>query len=116
MRILICGTRAKEPVVLLTEIINLFPKDTIVIHGAARGVDSTAGQVASAAGLEVVEFPADWKTYGVRAGPIRNQQMLTEGKPDIVIAIHDDPALGKGTADMVRRARLAKVPVYVFGC
>ncbi len=49
------------------------------------------------------------------AGPIRNQQMLDE-EPDIdlVIAIHEDPTLGKGTRDMVSRARKAKKPVHIF--
>jgi hypothetical protein len=43
-------------------------------------------------------YQADWKRYG-RAGPIRNQEMLDKGKPDVVIACpggrryagHDQP-------------------------
>lgn len=53
------------------------------------------------------EYPADWKRYGMAAGPIRNRRMLKEGKPDIVIAF----AGGRGTADMVRQAKAAGVPV-----
>jgi hypothetical protein len=57
-------------------------------------------------------FEADWRR-GKRAGPERNQRMLDEGRPDEVWAFHTDTALGKGTADMVRKARAAGVPVRV---
>ena len=45
---------------------------------------------------------------GYRAGPIRNQEMLDKGKPDLVIAFPG----GKGTADMVGRALRTGVFVY----
>lgn len=115
MRILICGTRNRQPVEILRKIIDLFPVGTVVIHGGARGVDSTAGQVASQRGLKTEVHLAEWDIYGPGAGPKRNQQML-EAKPDIVIAVHNEPGLGKGTADMVRRSRGAGLPVFVFGC
>ena len=82
----------------------------VLIHGAARGADSLAAKWARDTGLEeygeVLAFPANWRD-GKRAGPLRNQKMLDEGKPDMVIAF----AGGAGTADMVRRARAAGVPV-----
>jgi acyl-CoA synthetase (NDP forming) len=55
----------------------------------------------------VTSFPANWKKHGKSAGPIRNQLMLDVGKPDLVIAFPG----GSGTADMIRRARKAGVPV-----
>lgn len=115
LKILICGTRDREPVELLRKILATFPLDTLVIAGAAKGVDRTAAMVAVGLGLQVQEFPALWDVYGKGAGPIRNQQMLDQG-PDIVIAFHNDPGLGKGTRDMVARARKAGVPVFVFMC
>lgn len=60
-------------------------------------------------------YPADWEKHGKAAGPIRNQQMLTEGKPDIVVAFSDNLSNSKGTADMCRRAHKAGLPVYVIG-
>lgn len=115
MKILICGTRNREPVEILEKIIDLFPADTVVIHGDARGVDRTAGLVAARRGLGVQVFPANWDTEGASAGPKRNQRML-EQNPDLVIAIHNEPGLGKGTADMVRRSKNGGIPVFVFGC
>ncbi len=85
---------------------HLFPGDTL-IHGAARGADSMAGQYGAEMGLKVQAFPADWATHGRAAGPIRNRQMLVEGKPDLVIAF----AGGRGTANMMVQAREAGVPV-----
>ncbi len=81
--------------------------EIIVIHGGARGADSLAGAIANEAKIRVLVFPADWERNGLRAGPIRNQQMLDEGKPDVVLAMPG----GTGTADMVRRARVAGVTV-----
>lgn len=82
-----------------------------IIHGAARGADTMAGEFARASGKEELAFPADWKTHGRRAGPIRNQQMLDEGKPDCVIAFPG----GVGTLDMVTRARRAGIRVIRIG-
>jgi hypothetical protein len=46
-------------------------------------------------------YPADWTRHGKAAGPKRNQLMLDKEKPDLVIAFPG----GKGTADMVARAK-----------
>ena len=77
-----------------------------VVHGGARGADTLAGLVAKRLKLGVEVYQADWKTYGKAAGAIRNQQMLESGV-DAVLAFPG----GKGTADMVRRARKVGVEV-----
>jgi hypothetical protein len=43
-----------------------------------------------------------------QAGPLRNQRMLDEGKPDLVVAFPG----GGGTKDLVRRAVKAGVSVH----
>ncbi len=72
------------------------------------------GVVAAGLGLSVQAYPAQWHQYGRAAGPLRNQEMLTDAKPDLVLAFHRNLARSRGTADMVRRARAAGVPVRVF--
>jgi len=84
-----------------------FPLD-FIICGGATGADAMALQYAIEKNIEHHVFMANWVKHGRSAGPIRNQQMITEGKPDIVIAFPG----GKGTADMVRRAKLCGVKVY----
>ena len=83
-----------------------------MIAGEASGADFLAKVFAldEYGDIEAVSykgFPADWKKHGKAAGGIRNQQMLDEGKPDLVIAFPG----GTGTADMIRRARKAGVEV-----
>lgn len=94
----------------------------VVIEGGATGADRAAKEWAMQEGVnDDVEPPdgvwldsyaADWGKQGKAAGPIRNQVMLDEGKPDAVLAFSDQP-LTRGTADMVKRAKKAGVPVYV---
>lgn len=78
---------------------------TVLIAGGARGADTLAEEWAKAQGLPCTVYMADWEGLGRKAGPIRNQRMLDEGKPDLVIAFPG----GRGTADMIRRAREAGV-------
>lgn len=75
-------------------------KVTAVIHGGCEGADMCAAQWATKRGIPAQEFAADWNKYGKAAGPIRNQRMLDEGKPDVVLVFPG----GSGTADMTRRA------------
>jgi hypothetical protein len=60
--------------------------------------------------VPVVRYPADWARHGNAAGLVRNQQMLDDGKPDLAVAFPG----GKGTADMVRRARKAGIPIKII--
>ena len=83
-----------------------------IIHGNAKGADKLAGKFADKYDLFVISYPAKWNLYGLRAGPIRNQQMLDEGEPDVVLAFPTPKS--KGTWDMVNRAKKAGVKVKVF--
>lgn len=114
MRILVCGGRDFEDKNLLDrtldEIDRQSPFDTI-IHGMARGADTLAGDYARSHRKALLEYPALWNTHGRAAGPIRNTQMLREGKPDLVVALPG----GKGTANMIRLAKEAGVEVREIG-
>ena len=112
MKVLVCGSRDWLDIEPIRKELSALPKDSIIIHGAARGADTLADQVAVELGLKVKVFPASWHRYGRAAGPIRNQKMLEE-HPDLVLAFCHDLTKSKGTADMIRRARLAKVKVKV---
>lgn len=84
---------------------------SLVIHGAARGADTIAGEWAASRGVEQMPFPIspeEWRRLGLVAGPMRNHRMLLIGKPDGVIAFRG----GAGTADQVRRSILEGIPVW----
>jgi hypothetical protein len=108
MRILVCGGRDFDDWGLLCKSLDSFrhAKNTF-IQGGATGADFLVKVFAKYYKELVEEYPADWKTYGKAAGAIRNQQMLDEGKPDIIIAFPG----GSGTADMVKRAKKAGLRV-----
>lgn len=91
---------------------NWLPTDIVIIAGGAKGADSAAADFAVVSFCQLQEFKADWNKHGKAAGAIRNQQMLDEGKPDLVVAFPG----GRGTADMVRRAKKAGIEVREIGC
>ena len=64
--------------------------------------------------MTIAVYPADWKKYGRAAGPIRNLQMLDNGKPDICYAFHDCIEKSKGTKDMVNRCKANGLTVNVI--
>ena len=109
-RVLVCGGRRFSNQRLLndflTELDTASPIGTI-IHGAARGADSLAGQWAKQNGKQMDVYPADWKSHGRAAGYIRNREMLDKGKPTLVVAFPGGP----GTANMVRIATAAGIRV-----
>lgn len=70
-----------------------------IVHGNASGADSLAGRWAEARGVPQTRYPAQWKRYGKKAGPLRNNQMATDGA-DLLVAFPG----GAGTADMVSAA------------
>jgi len=86
----------------------------VIIHGDCRGADRLAGQAAEQLGLTVRAYPAQWDSHGRAAGPIRNQQMIDEEHPDLVIAFHDDLTKSKGTRDMLQRAKRSGITCRWF--
>lgn len=112
--ILICGDRNWNNFEIIEKFIKKLLKGTIIIHGDCRGADKIAGYLAKKYGFEVIAFPADWDKYGKAAGPIRNRQMLIEGKPNLVVAFHNDIEKSRGTANMVTQAKEMNVPVIIL--
>ena len=113
IRVLICGgrdwTRHDATFKLLDDYHQAHPI-SVVIHGAARGADTLANEWAQSRGIPIIPFPVtsqEWRTIGRSAGHVRNQRMLDQGKPDVVIAFPG----GNGTRGMKQKARTARVPV-----
>lgn len=112
MRVLICGGRDFTDMArvesALSRFSSLHGSPSLVIHGAARGADSLGALWATRNKIPTRAFPANWSLHGKMAGFIRNRLMITEGKPDHVIAFPG----GTGTAHMVRISREAGLPVF----
>ncbi len=116
IRVLVCGGRHYNDRDHVWNTLNAIDVQrgpiSVIIHGAASGAD-TEGMIWAQCmgnmgrGTKHLPMAADWHTHGKAAGPIRNQRMIDAGNPDLVVAFPG----GKGTADMVRRAKAAKIEV-----
>ncbi len=110
MKVLVCGSRSWNRPTLIGRRLAQLPFDSEIIEGGASGVDYYAAIYARVLGMSVREYPADWKRYGRKAGPIRNRQMLDE-VPDLVLAFWDGES--PGTRDTIREAKRRGLPVEV---
>lgn len=109
MRVLVCGDRHWADKDKIREVLSSVPNLEAVIEGEAKGADTLAREVAEELGVPVLPFPANWVRYGRAAGPIRNRQMLG-GKPDLVIAFHNNIGESRGTKNMLGLAKDAGIP------
>lgn len=111
LRVLVCGGRNFEDRGKVFEALDhLHAKRGIgwVIHGAAPGADTLASEWARANKVQEEPYHALWHRHGAAAGPMRNEQMLRDGRPDAVVAFPG----GRGTMDMCGRAEAAGLKVW----
>ncbi len=111
MRVLICGDRNYRNAKSMFHYLSTVPKDTIIIEGEAKGADTIAWVCCEILGLKYISFPANWAAYHKAAGVKRNQEMLDQGKPDLVVFYHDNLDESRGTIDMITRADRAGIIV-----
>lgn len=69
--------------------------------GEKWGADYLGELYAAEKGYPVKEFPADWNTFGTKAGPIRNTSLAEYADALIVFPRKDS----KGSFDMLNKAR-----------
>lgn len=107
MKVLVCGGRDYPNVKKVFTTLDAISKVDKIIEGGATGADKWARVWAETGGVANDTYRPNWN-FGAAGGPIRNQRMLDEGKPDLVVAFPG----GNGTADMIRRAKRAGVQVW----
>lgn len=110
-RVLVCGGRDFGDYGIVARTLDELKRTRGALHviqGGAHGADALARDWCHRQPYtHLTNVPADWRSYGKAAGAIRNQRMLDEYDPELVVAFPG----GRGTADMVRRAEKAGVPV-----
>ena len=112
MRILICGDRNYTNYQKILSVLKDLKEQyglILVIEGGAKGADTLAREASKELDILYEEYPADWITHKKAAGPIRNQRMIDEGKPDLVVAFHGNISESKGTKDMINKAKKYKI-------
>lgn len=131
MRVLCCGSRDFADLHMIETELALVAEHSapdpllVVIEGGAKGADSIARGWAArcrarysaqrTVHVQALTFSADWERYGKAAGPVRNQQMIDDGAPELVIAfVNKALEDSRGTWDMVQRAQAAGIPYRVL--
>lgn len=112
MRILFTGSRDysnRDRVRYVLEGFFRVNPELVTCQGGARGLDALVKEEADRLGIPCETYEADWDKHGKAAGPIRNQQMLDEFQPNLVVYFHKNLENSKGTKDMVTRARKNKI-------
>ncbi len=108
---LICGGRDFADQAMfdgaMGDLIRLMGCPSMIVHGAALGADEMGRRWAQKMAIHEHGYPAQWQLQGKSAGPKRNQDMIEREKIDLVVAFPG----GRGTADMVARARAANIEV-----
>lgn len=84
-------------------------KVNTVVSGAAAGADTLGKMWANVNGCDMVEFPADWNTYGKAAGFIRNKTIIEAA--DVVFAFWDGKS--KGTKHSIKIAKEMKKELHI---
>jgi len=111
MKVIIAGARnISDQAIIFAAVASSPFVITEVVSGCAKGVDIQGEFWAARAGLPCKRFPADWNGLGIKAGPLRNQQMADYA--DALIAIWDGES--PGTKDMIRRAEAKQLPVFIY--
>lgn len=107
MNVIIAGSRSFDDYRKLEEVCDNIlkdiaaDKDITIFSGGAKGADNLGERYAQEREYNLKRFPADWKRYGRKAGPIRNCLMAQEA--DMAIIFWD--GLSKGAKSMISIAR-----------
>lgn len=113
MRLLVCGGRHFEDAEMVHhELTALHWRKpiSVVVHGSIAGVGIIAEAWARRHGIAVVRYPPNWEFYGKKAEGLRSDFMLTDSRPDFVVAFPG----GRHTADLVQRAINVRLAVLAI--
>ena len=104
-RVIIAGSRSFDDYELLVRKMDMLLQnitdEIAVVCGEARGADTLGKRYALERGYRVLSYPADWDTYGKRAGYMRNITMAENA--DALVAFWDGES--RGTKHMIDIAR-----------
>ena len=83
----------------------------VIVSGGAKGADSLGEKWAIENNIKTCIYKPDWKTYGKKAGFIRNVDIIEDS--DIVIAFWD--ALSRGTEHSINLAKeMGKKVIIIY--
>lgn len=112
MNVIVAGGRDFSDYELMKEkldklFVNIEP---VIVCGEAKGADSLGKKYAEEKGYTVLSYPADWNTFGKRAGYIRNEAMAVVA--DALVAFWNGES--KGTKHMIDTMKKCNKQVRVI--
>ena len=114
MRLIIAGSRGITDYAVVFKAMQLSKfRPTVIVSGAARGVDLLGERYAEEHDILIDRYPVtknDWETLGKKAGFIRNTRMSKSA--DALVAIWDGES--RGTLHMINIMKAKNLPVFVY--
>ena len=109
MRVAVIGSRSFDDYPTLVKHLDSL-KISCIVSGGARGADKMAEIYAKERGIPTQIFPADWDTYGKKAGFIRNRDIVENC--DLLVAFWDGES--KGTKNSISIAKRINKRIMVI--
>lgn len=115
----IIGSRLYPDVLDVVRCVAALPPHVVVVSGGARRVDSWAVYAAKHRGHRTETIAAEWKRLGVRAGPIRNAEIIESVVRVLAFPFGEakgtNGALDLARAEHKRRGRNGgQLPIFIF--
>lgn len=109
MKIVVSGTRwgTKDEDALKEILLGIAGthKNVHLIHGGCKGIDMQCDKIAQAEGWKITVVPANWKKYKLKAGPLRNQEMIKTHKPNYIVCFPHKTMKSNGTRSTIAFAK-----------
>jgi hypothetical protein len=110
MRVIVCGGRTYGDIMRVRDVLNEVHAEFVIreiVTGGATGADTLAYGWALRREITAIVVPAEWKKFGRKAGPLRNDRIIREWGGGLCVAFPG----GDGTKDMRRKCEAAGIPV-----
>ena len=113
MKVIIAGTRTANDYRDVHDGMRILTRGEtpeVILTGGAKGADELGKKYAETNNLHHIEVTAEWRTYGKKAGPIRNAQLVKQATH--LLAIWDGKS--KGTKSIIDQAKKAGLKVLTI--
>lgn len=115
MKLAIIGGREFNDYSLLVNVMGQFfsgeNKPHHIVSGGAKGADSLGARYAKENNIALTEYRPDWKTYGMRAGFLRNETIISDC--DMVLAFWDGVSRGTGhSLSLAKKQKKDTIIIY----
>ena len=116
-RVVVCGSSDYQEIGTMSDVLSgfrvKFPKMEI-IQGGSNGADTIALSYACHHKLTHKSYPIKRSKYGKNAYGVRNQKMISEENPDVVLIFHSDVNSSANSLDLIVRALDLKIQTLLI--